>query len=360
MSCDRITDPNKRKEEGIMVSFESDYIAGAHPDVLRRLTETNLECLSGYGTDRYCISAKEKIRKLTGIEDAEVEFLTGGTQTNAVVISTMLSDYEGVVAAKTGHISVHEGGAIEYTGHEVLEVPHKDGKIEPEVLDSFIAGFYADENHEHMTFPGMVYISHPTEYGTLYTKKELEEISAICGRYKIPLFIDGARLGYALMSRESDVTLKDIANLCDVFYIGGTKVGALCGEAVVFTKGNKPEHFTTSVKRRGALLAKGRLLGVQFDTLFTDDLYFRISAHAIDMARQIKELFASHGIEFYVDSPTNQIFVILDDDMMKKLSQHVSFCFWEKLDEKHAVVRFATGWSTSDSDITALRNALGS
>ncbi|MBO4452585.1 MAG: aminotransferase class V-fold PLP-dependent enzyme, partial [Clostridia bacterium] len=256
-----------------MLNFESDYIAGAHPEVLERLIATNLEDLPGYGADKYCESAKEKIRAFIGVEDAEVEFIAGGTQTNAVVISTMLSDHEGVIAANTGHINAHESGAIEYTGHKVLALPHKNGKIVPGTLRGFLRDFYADESYEHMVFPGMVYISHPTEYGTLYSKQELCEISAICREYKMTLFLDGARLGYGLMSRDTDVTANDIAKLCDVFYIGGTKVGALCGEAVVFTKNNRPAHFLTSVKKRGALLAKGRLLGVQFDALFTGGLY---------------------------------------------------------------------------------------
>ena len=341
-----------------MVSFESDYIAGAQPEILRRLSETNMESLPGYCTDRYCESAKERIRKAVGREDIDIEFLVGGTQTNAVIISTMLSDYEGVIAAGTGHISVHEAGAIEYTGHEVTELPGKNGKIDPDDLSGYLSGFYADGNHDHMTFPGMVYISYPTEYGTLYSKKELEALSGICSKYEIPLFLDGARLGYGLMSREADLTMKDIADLCDVFYIGGTKVGALCGEAVVFTKGNKPAHFITSVKRRGALMAKGRLLGIQFDTLFTDDLYFRISRHAIDMAERMKELFVSKGYKLFIDSPTNQQFVILEDSMMEKLRERVAFSFWEKADRSHTVVRFATSWSTTEEDLRLLEEAV--
>lgn len=245
-----------------MVSFESDYIAGAHPQIMKRLAETNLECLSGYGTDQYCESAREKIRAACRCEHADVEFLVGGTQANAVIISTMLRDCEGVIAAKTGHVSVHEAGAIEYTGNKVLELPEQNGKIVPDVLARYVADFYADGNHEHMVFPGMVYLSHPTEYGTLYTKQELEAIADICHQYGMTLFLDGARLGYGLMSRESDMTLCDIARICDVFYIGGTKVGALCGEAVVFTKNNKPKHFMTSVKKRGALLAKLSLIHI--------------------------------------------------------------------------------------------------
>ena len=341
-----------------MVSFESDYIAGAHPEVLKALCDTNLETLTGYGLDPYCESAREKIRKACGCPDAEVEFLVGGTQTNEVVISTMLKDYEGVVAAQTGHVSVHEAGAIEYTGHKVLELPEVNGKICCEDLEQYVAGFYADGNHEHMVFPGMVYISHPTEYGTLYTKDELEKIAAVCRRYDMRLFLDGARMGYGLMSRETDVTLSDIAACCDVFYIGGTKVGALCGEAVVFTRGSRPAHFMTSVKKRGALLAKGRLLGVQFDALFTDDLYFRIGRHAIDMAERMKKIFADRGYEFFLESPTNQQFIILENPMMEKLQKDLAFSFWEKKDEDHTVVRFATSWSTTEEDLKTLTEVL--
>ena len=343
-----------------MISFESDYIAGAHPEVLRKLAETNTEPLAGYGTDPYCESAKQKIRELIGIPDAEVFFLAGGTQANAVVISTILADYEGVIAAKTGHISTHEAGAVEYTGHEVLELPQSDGKITPEMLEQYLADYYADGNHEHMTFPGMVYLSHPTEYGTLYSRAELTAIAGICRKYRLALFLDGARLGYALASRNTDLTIADIASLCDVFYIGGTKVGALCGEAVVFTKGNMPKHFLTSVKKRGALLAKGRLLGVQFDALFTDDLYFRISRHAVDMAEKLKEILRAHGIPFHIESPTNQQFVVLENRQMEKLARKVAFSFWEKLDDTHTIVRFATGWSTAESDLAALDEALKS
>ena len=342
-----------------MVSFESDYIAGAHPQIMKRLAETNLECLSGYGTDQYCESAREKIRAACRCEHADVEFLVGGTQANAVIISTMLRDCEGVIAAKTGHVSVHEAGAIEYTGNKVLELPEQNGKIVPDVLARYVADFYADGNHEHMVFPGMVYLSHPTEYGTLYTKQELEAIADICHQYGMTLFLDGARLGYGLMSRESDMTLCDIARICDVFYIGGTKVGALCGEAVVFTKNNKPKHFMTSVKKRGALLAKGRLLGIQFDALFTDDLYFKISSHAIEMAERMKAIFAGKGYKFHIESPTNQQFVILENERMERLKRDVAFSFWENLDEKHTVVRFVTSWSTTEEDLKALEVALG-
>ena len=341
-----------------MISFESDYIAGAHPRILQRLTETNLEGLSGYGSDPYCESARSKIREACECPQAEVFFLVGGTQTNAVVISAMLQEYEGVVAAQTGHVSVHEAGAIENTGHKVLEIAQTDGKITAASLELYLERFYQDQNHDHMVFPGMVYISHPTEYGTLYTKKELQDISDICAGYRIPLFIDGARLGYGLMSRDTDLTLADIAGLCDVFYIGGTKVGALCGEAVVFPKDNMPKHFLTIVKRHGALLAKGWLLGVQFDTLFTDNLYFDISKHAIDMAQELKQIMKDAGLRFHLESPTNQQFVILDRTYMEWLKDKVAFSFWEDYDETHVIVRFATSWSTTKEDLEQLREVL--
>ena len=337
-----------------MLSFESDYIQGAHEKIMERLMETNMERLSGYGVDPYCQSAKEKIKKACGCSDADVYFLVGGTQTNATVIDTMLKKYEGVVAAVTGHVSVHEAGAIEYTGHKVLELPQHYGKIDALELEDYIESFYGDENYEHMVFPGMVYISHPTEYGTLYTKEELEDISRVCRKFEIPLYLDGARLGYGLMSYETDVRLEDIAEYCDAFYIGGTKVGALCGEAVVFTHGSTPKHFMTMVKQHGALLAKGRLLGIQFDTLFTDDLYFKISRHAIDMAELLKKGFREKGYKFFLDSPTNQQFIILENQEMEELQKKVGFSFWEKLDADHTVVRFATSWATTREDVEEL------
>lgn len=341
-----------------MISFESDYIVGAHPKILQSLTESNFEILSGYGNDVYCKNACKKIKAACECEDADVYFLTGGTQTNAVVISSMLRDYEGVVAATTGHVSSHEAGAIEYTGHKVLTLPHHDGKIDAKELEEYLNGFYQDQNHEHMVFPGMLYISHPTEYGTLYSKAELEQISQVCKNYDIPLFLDGARLGYGLMSNQTDVTLADIARICDVFYIGGTKVGALCGEAVVFTKNNTPKHFMTIIKQHGALLAKGRLLGIQFDALFTDNLYFDISKHAIEMAERLKEVLKEKKCTFYLESPTNQQFIILENSKMKQLENKVAFSFWEKADENHTVIRLATSWSTKVEDVERLREYL--
>ncbi len=341
-----------------MVSFENDYATGAHPKILERLEETNLEPLPGYGTDYYCEKAKEKIKSVCGRDDLQVEFLTGGTQTNTIVISTVLNDWEGVVAADTGHINVHEAGAIEYSSHKVLSLPGEKGKLMPKTLNEWIENFYNDENHEHMVFPGMVYISHPTEYGTLYSKEELKELHDLCRKYDMPLYLDGARLGYALMSSKTDVSINDIASLTDIFYIGGTKVGLLCGEAVVFTHQNRPEHFMNSVKKRGALLAKGRLLGVQFDALFTDDLYFKISAHAINMSEKLKNIFHKKGIPFFLESPTNQQFVILEDSVISKLRKEIAFSFWEKYDNTHTVVRFATSWSTTEDDLNKLEDAL--
>lgn len=337
-----------------MLLFTCDYTQGAHPKILEHLVETNMEQLPGYGSDHYCESAKEKIRRACECPDAEVWFLTGGTQTNATVIDSVLEKYEGVVSARTGHINAHESGAVEYTGHKVLPLPTYEGKIRAEDLESLLKTFWADGSYEHMVFPGMVYLSHPTEYGTLYTKAELEAISALCRSYKIPLYLDGARLGYGLMSFDTDVTLPMIAELCDIFYIGGTKVGALCGEAVVFTKKNAPRHFLTLIKQHGALLAKGRLTGIQFDTLFTDDLYFNISRHAIEMAELMKKGFADRGYSFFLNSPTNQQFIILENGKLQELRKKAAFEIWEKFDDTHTVVRFATSWGTRKEEIEEL------
>ena len=337
-----------------MFSFESDYTEGAHPLILDALVRTNFEQLSGYGFDKYSDSAKEKIKKACGLEDAQVFLLAGGTQTNQIVVDTMLQPYEGAVSTTTGHIEGHEAGAVEFTGHKVLTVPHHLGKMKADDLKDLLETFYADDNHDHMVFPGMVYISHPSEYGTLYTLDELTAISDICRKYEIPLFLDGARLGYGLMSSGTDVTLKDIARLCDVFYIGGTKVGALCGEAVVFTHNNAPKHFFTSIKQHGALLAKGRLLGVQFDTLFTDDLYFKIAKNAIDKADRMRKAFVEKGYKIFIETVTNQIFIVLENSKMQELKKSVSFGFWEKYDENHTVVRFASSWATTDEAVDKL------
>lgn len=341
-----------------MLSFTCDYTLGAHPKILERLVETNMEQLPGYGNDCYCESAKEKIRKACECPDAEIWFLSGGTQTNATVIDAVLQKYEGVISAQTGHINVHEAGAVEYTGHKVLTLPAHEGKIRAEELKTLLKTFWSDGSHEHMVFPGMVYISHPTEYGTLYSKAELEAISRVCRACEIPLYLDGARLGYGLASYAADVTLPMIANLCDIFYIGGTKVGALCGEAVVFTHKNAPRRFLTLIKQHGALMAKGRLPGIQFDALFTDDLYFTISRHAIEMAELLKKGFAEKGYSFFLHSPTNQQFIILENSKLEELQKKVSFEIWEPLDAEHTVVRFATSWGTTAEEIEELMELL--
>lgn len=349
-----------------IISFESDYIEGAHENIIRRLVETNLEQTPGYGLDHYSESAKQKIRESFGCPDADVFLLVGGTQTNSTVIASMLHDYEGVVSAGTGHIGVHESGAVEYTGHKVLVLEvtagadgrHVDGKIDAGSLKAYLDGFFSNDNRDHMVFPGMVYISFPTELGTLYSKRELEAIHEVCLARHLPLFIDGARLGYGLMSPDNDIAPGDLADLCEVFYIGGTKVGALFGEAVVFPHHGAPSHFFTTVKQHGALLAKGRLLGLQFETLFTDGLYFEISRHAIDMAELMKGIFRQKGYSFYIDSPTNQQFVLMDNSAVPKLMESVRFEVWGPFDSTRSIVRFVTGWATKEENVLALRRLL--
>lgn len=340
-----------------MLYFENDYCEGAHPAILQKLTETNFEKVSGYGTDPYCASAKGKICAACQCPEADVTFISGGTQTNAIVIASMLHRWEGVVAAATGHVNGHEAGAIEFTGHKVMGLPHKNGKLDAATVRNFCATFYADDNHDHMVFPGMVYLSHPTEYGTLYTKAELEALHAVCQEYKMPLFVDGARLGYGLAADGTDVTLPDLAKWADVFYIGGTKVGALCGEAVVFPHG-APAHFMTMVKQQGALLAKGRLLGLQFDVLFTDGLYEKISRNAITTANALKKGLAAKGYQFFMDSPTNQLFIVFPNEQLAALEGKAKFGFWEKYDDTHTVMRIATSWATKMEEIEQLLELL--
>ena len=340
------------------VSFTCDYCEGAHPKILQRLLDTNMIQASGYGEDPFCSSARAKIREATCCPKADVFFLVGGTQTNATVIDSMLRGYEGVIAAASGHIAVHESGAIEFGGHKVITLPAKEGKLEAVTIEDYLKVFHADEAKDHMVLPGMVYISFPTEYGTIYSRSELEAIKEVCKRYCIPLFIDGARLGYGLQSPACDLTLPEIASLCDVFYIGGTKVGALCGEAVIFPRGNAPAHFFTTVKQHGALLAKGRLLGLQFDTLFTDGLYFEISRNAIEKAMELKQLFLSKGIPLYIDSPTNQQFPIMTKEDLAPLEGKVLYEVWETLPDGRLVTRFATSWATSEAQIEYLASLL--
>ena len=336
-----------------MIYFDSDYMAGAHPKVMERLLETNYEQTTGYGTDAYTAKAVTLIREACGTPDARVHLLVGGTQTNATVIDGILARHEGVLAAESGHINVHESGAIEATGHKVLTLPSYQGKVSACDVRNFIKDFYSDETYEHMVAPGMLYISFPTEYGTVYSLEELKDISAACHEADIPLFIDGARLGFGLAA--SDVTLKDIARLADVFYIGGTKVGALFGEAVVITNPDLLKHFTPLVKQHGALLAKGRLLGLQFEALFTEDLYFKIGEEAVRKALRLREIFEENGFPAAMDSPTNQQFFVLPNNVIDRLKENASFELWGPRGETETTVRFVTGWSTTDEDIETLK-----
>ena len=341
-----------------MLSFESDYTEGAHENIIRRLAETNLEQTPGYGQDKYCESAKLKIKEAFGVPDADVFFLVGGTQTNSTVISSILKGYEGVVAVETGHIGVHESGAVEFTGHKVLTLPAREGKMDAGELEAYLEAFYADGTYEHMVIPGMVYISFPTEFGTIYSKAELRALHSVCRKYSIPLFIDGARLGYGLMSEANDVAVKEFPTLCDVFYIGGTKVGALFGEAVVFPKGDAPAHFFTTIKQHGALMAKGRMLGLQFDTLFTDGLYFNIARHADEMASLLKGIFLEKGYELFLDSPTNQQFFVMSKERAAELHGKVRFEDWCPVGDGKLAVRFVTSWATLPENVISLREIL--
>lgn len=336
-----------------MISFESDYDNGCHELILKRLAETNDDRATGYGLDDYCKMAKEKVRAACGTPEADVFFLMGGTQTNATVIDAMLSSYQGVLAVETGHINVHESGAIEFGGHKVLRLPSHDGRMDASELEKWLKDFYDDPTYDHMVFPGLVYITFATELGTIYSRAQLESISAVCKNYNLPLFIDGARLGYGLMAEGCDISLPQLAELCDVFYIGGTKCGAYCGEAVVFPKGNAPAHFFTIVKQHGALLAKGRLLGVQFDTLMSDDLYFRLARHAVVQAMRLRDAFVAKGYKMYSNSPTNQQFVLLSKDTIARLSKDFVFEQWYPVGDDMNC-RFVTSWATRVQDVDAL------
>ncbi len=336
------------------LSFACDYAKGAHPNIMKRLAETNMMKTAGYGLDEISESARNRIRKACGCEKAAVEFLVGGTQTNAVMIDALLRSYQGVIAAETGHISVHEAGAIEAGGHKVLALPHRSGKISAEDVEKYLEDYYSDESHEHMVMPGMVYLSHPTEYGTLYTGEELLALRKTCDKYRISLYVDGARLAYALSCPENDVTLPLLAQVCDAFYIGGTKCGALFGEAVVVPDPDRIPHLFTIIKQHGALLAKGRLLGIQFDELFRDDLYMKIGEAAVRAADRIRKALREKGYLLCFESPTNQIFCIMENEDLKRLREKVDCEFWEKYDDGHTVIRFATDWGTTESETSAL------
>lgn len=341
-----------------MIYFNSDYLEGAHPSIMKRLMETNMAQSVGYSEDEYCAAAREKIKAACEAPDADVHFLVGGTQTNTTVIASILRPYQGVIAPTSGHINCHETGAIESTGHKVLALPTDNGKITAQQIEEYYLWHHTSPDFEHIVMPGMVYISYPTEGGTIYSKAELTAIYETCQRCGLPLYIDGARMGYGLMSDECDLTLPELARLCDVFYIGGTKVGALFGEAVVVMNPALKKDFRFFMKQRGGMLAKGRLLGIQFDTLFTDDLYLKISRHAIDMAHQIREIFVSAGYPLLFDSPTNQQYPIMPDSELAEIGKNFGYEYWERVDETHSGVRFCASWATTQENVDALREAV--
>ncbi len=356
-----------KKENWTMISFDNDYSNGAHPKVLQNLIDHNGATPTPYGFDEFSERAKERIRQACGLPDAEVFFLTGGTQTNATTIDSMLYQYEGVICVDSGHINVHEAGAVEFTEHKIITLPaekvqaagskgqeRSNGKMSAKVLDKYLDDFMHDGNNAHAVFPGLVYITFPTELGTLYSARELDDIYQVCRRYEVPLYIDGARLGYGLMADGGDITLPYLARHCDVFYIGGTKVGALCGEAVVFTNRRAHKHFFSIQKQHGAVIAKGALIGLQFEALFTDELYFKLARHADEKAMQMKDIFLRKGYEFYLDSPTNQQFVIMSNQEVERLAQHIGFTHWGQADKYRTICRFVTSWATTDDDLAEL------
>lgn len=342
------------KEERPMIQFQCDYSEGAHPRIIEKLVETNFEQTVGYGEDEYCDLARKEIRKACQCESADVHFLVGGTQTNFTVISSILRPYQGVICANEGHINVHETGAVEACGHKVLAIPSKDGKISAKQIKAYCDAHANDDSFEHIVQPGMVYLSQPTELGTLYTRKELVEISEVCHEVNIPLFVDGARLGYGLMAAGNDVTLKDMACLCDVFYIGGTKVGALFGEAVVITNDKLKKDFRYMIKQKGGMLAKGRLLGLQFLTLFEDGLYMDLGAHAIGLANKIRETLDVCGVSYLVENTTNQIFPILKDSEIELLGKDFAYCYQQRIDEQRSAIRLCTSWATKEESVDEL------
>ena len=337
-----------------MIYFNCDYMEGAHPNILKRLQETNMDKTVGYGDDPYTESAKARIREACDAPDSEVMLLVGGTQTNDVVIASFLQPYQGVIAPTNGHIARHEAGAIEHSGHKVLALPGDNYKLSAEQIREYCWLYYKDASKDHMVMPGMVYISQPTEYGTLYSLEELTAIRKVCDEYNMALYVDGARLAYALGSPENDVTLKDLARLTDVFYIGGTKCGALFGEAVVVRDPKRVPHMFMIAKQHGAVLAKGRLLGIQYDELFKDDLYLKIGQHAINMAMKIKNACKEKGYVFYNDSPTTQQFVIISNEKEKEMSEWLEIEMDDTYDEDHIVMRLCTSWATKEEDVDAL------
>ncbi|MBR4764968.1 MAG: aminotransferase class V-fold PLP-dependent enzyme [Lachnospiraceae bacterium] len=364
-------DQNKANDR---LYFASDYMEGAHPAILQRLLETNMVHSAGYGLDTFSESARARIRRACNAPEADVHFLVGGTQTNATVIGSILRPYQGVIAAESGHISTHEAGAIEAGGHKVLALPHTMGKLDAASVADCVKAYREDGNHDHMVMPGLVYISQPTEFGTLYSLRELTEISRVCHEAGIPLYVDGARLAYALACPDNDVTLADLARLCDAFYIGGTKCGALLGEAVVLPRHDFIPHFFTLIKRGGALLAKGWVAGLQFDTLFSPLpgkngenengsggsplLYEEIGRTAIEAAGRIRNALLEKGYDLPFDCPTNQLFIAVDRDRKEYLEQHAELSFWEKLADGRTVLRICTSWATSMEDVDCLLTVL--
>lgn len=343
-----------------MIRFDCDYTEGAHPKILEKLSMTNYEQTVGYGEDTYCKEAKGIIKEKCGREDIDVHFLVGGTQTNLTVIAAALRPHQGAIAASTGHINVHETGAIESTGHKVLPLNSSDGKLTATQIQDACDAHFNDPTAEHMVQPKLVYISNPTEIGTIYSKAELTAISETCKKNKLILYMDGARLGYGLCAEDNDLDLQTIAKLCDVFYIGGTKIGVLFGEAVVIANEALKEDFRYLIKQKGGMLAKGRLLGIQFSTLFEDDLYLKMSKHADEMAMLIKKALTEKGYPFLIESSTNQQFPIMPDTVLEKLSKDYVYSYWQRVDETHSAVRFCTSWATKEENVVKLIESIKS
>jgi len=337
-----------------MIRFNSDYQEGAHPRILERLIETNMVQTNGYGEDPFCDEAKALIKKVCKAENADVHFLVGGTQTNFTFLSAAMRTYQGVISAASGHIAVHETGSVEATGHKVIELPHVNGKINAAQISEYCRLHFSDESHEHMVMPKVVYISNPTELGTLYSRSELQALRGVCDQWNLYLYMDGARLGYGLASPENELDLPFIAEMCDAFYIGGTKQGMLFGEALVITRDALKEDFRYIIKQKGAMFAKGRLLGLQFTELFKDDLYMEMSHHAIDLAMKLKQAFTDKGYGFLMESPTNQQFPILPDAHLAVLKQKYSYSYMQRVDAEHSAVRFCTSWATMPENVDAL------
>lgn len=341
-----------------MIYFDSDYMVGAHPKVLQRLVDTNSLHTDAYGTDQYTAEAGRMILDACGLTDGEVYLFEGGTAANATVIDRLLGLNDGVIATDTAHINVHEAGAVESNGHKILTVPNKDGKLTAEQVRKMVTDFFSDDTHFYMVRPAMVYISFPTELGTIYTRKELQDLRDVCDEFQLPLYIDGARLAYGLAAAEGDLDIKDIAALSDVFYVGGTKCGALFGEAVVTGNPHTLPRFSSVIKLHGAMLAKSRLLGVQFIELFTDNLYWEIGKYAVKLAMKLQKGFIEKGYKPMIDSPTNQQFFVLPNELIDKLKKTISFELWGSPGEKGTAVRFVTDWSTKEEDIDTLIAAL--